>query len=144
MKKETLLSLLMTAPVAFPALADVNLQGLTLPGEDGANWKSEASSFIDGYKADGAGMYCPVGIKSISRVLTLPQGKYKISLAGNNNAKLEITGATAELNSKKEVLFRFRHHTEVLKTRLPPQRLSTMRRRPSTRCLLKSLPPRLK
>ena len=104
MKKETLLSLLMTAPVAFPALADVNLQGLTLPGEDGANWKSEASSFIDGYKADGAGMYCPVGIKSISRVLTLPQGKYKISLAGNNNAKLEITGATAELNSKKEVV----------------------------------------
>ncbi|MCM1356242.1 MAG: hypothetical protein NC212_07545 [Staphylococcus sp.] len=85
MKKEVLLSLLMTTPVAFPALADINLPDLTKPGENGSAWKSEASSFIDGYGVhDGTGMYCPVGIKSISRTLTLPQGEYAIELNGTN------------------------------------------------------------
>lgn len=109
MKKEVILSLLITSPVAFPALAGVNLSDLTKPGEQGANWKSEASSFIDGYKADGAGMYCPVGIKSISRVLNLPQGTYTISLNGAVNCKLLVNDGAADANvevvtdSKKNV-----------------------------------------
>lgn len=110
MKKEVLLSLLMTTPVAFPALADISLGDKTLSGANGAAWKSEASSFIDGYKdLNGTGMYCPVGIKSISRTLTLPQGKYSIELIRSYNCKLIVNENSAnanvvvETNKQKEV-----------------------------------------
>lgn len=99
MKKEVLLSLLMTTPVAFPALADISLPDKTESGNNGSAWKSEASSFIDGYRdIDGTGMYCPVGIKSISRTITLPQGEYTIGLVGAVNCKLIVNENSANAN----------------------------------------------
>lgn len=93
MKKEVLLSLLMTTPVAFPALAALDLSDLTLPGTGGINWTPQSDGFIAGYEVNGDGMICPVGIKSITRNFSLPQGTYKISLdAAAENCNLAVTG----------------------------------------------------
>lgn len=92
MKKEVLLSLLMTTPVAFPALA-LDLSNLTLPGNGGVNWTPQSDGFVAGYEVNGDGMTCPVGIKSITRNFSLPQGTYKISLdAAAENCNLAVTG----------------------------------------------------
>lgn len=94
MKKEVLLSLLMTTPVAFPALA-LDLSDLTLPGTGGVNWTPQSDGFVAGYGESGEGMVCPVGIKSITRNLSLPQGTYKISLdAAASNCTLAVTGGS--------------------------------------------------
>lgn len=94
MKKEVLLSLLMTTPVAFPALA-LDLSDLTLPGTGGVNWTPQSDGFVAGYGESGEGMVCPVGIKSITRNLSLPQGTYKISLDETaENCTLAVTGGS--------------------------------------------------
>lgn len=94
MKKEVLLSLLMTTPVAFPALA-LDLSDLTLPGTGGVNWTPQSDGFVAGYGERGEGMVCPVGIKSITRNLSLPQGTYKISLDETaENCTLAVTGGS--------------------------------------------------
>lgn len=61
----------MTTPVAFPALA-LDLSDLTLPGTGGVNWTPQSDGFVAGYGESGEGMVCPVGIKSITRNLSLP------------------------------------------------------------------------
>ncbi len=98
MKKEVLLSLLMTTPVAFPALA-LDLSNLTTPGTGGVNWTPESNGFVSGYGADGEGMICPPGIKSISRVLSLPAGTYSISLDANaQNCVLSVNDGISDPN----------------------------------------------
>lgn len=78
MKKEVLLSLLMTTPVAFPALADINVD--TTPNIDKTGgWQSilnPGSGFVDITGKDNGGITCPPGVKSLTRTFTLPQGKY--------------------------------------------------------------------
>lgn len=84
----------MTTPVAFPALA-LDLSDLTLPGTGGVNWTPQSDGFVAGYGESGEGMVCPVGIKSITRNLSLPQGTYKISLdAAASNCTLAVTGGS--------------------------------------------------
>lgn len=78
MKKEVLLSLLMTTPVAFPALANINVD--TTPNIDKTGgWQSilnPGSGFVDITGKDNGGITCPPGVKSLTRTFTLPQGKY--------------------------------------------------------------------
>ena len=84
----------MTTPVAFPALA-LDLSDLTLPGTGGVNWTPQSDGFVAGYRESGEGMVCPVGIKSITRNLSLPQGTYKISLDETaENCTLAVTGGS--------------------------------------------------
>lgn len=84
----------MTTPVAFPALA-LDLSDLTLPGTGGVNWTPQSDGFVAGYGESGEGMVCPVGIKSITRNLSLPQGTYKISLDETaKNCTLAVTGGS--------------------------------------------------
>lgn len=84
----------MTTPVAFPALA-LDLSDLTLPGTGGVNWTPQSDGFVAGYGESGEGMVCPVGIKSITRNLSLPQGTYKISLDETaENCTLAVTGGS--------------------------------------------------
>lgn len=94
MKKEVLLSLLMTTPVAFPALAEIKVD--TTPGTGGVNWTPQSDGFVSGYGDDGeSGMICPVGIKSITRTFPLPQGTYTISLdAAAENCTLAVSGGS--------------------------------------------------
>lgn len=94
MKKEVLLSLLMTTPVAFPALAEIKVD--TTPGTGGVNWTPQSDGFVSGYGDNGeSGMICPVGIKSITRTFPLPQGTYTISLdAAAENCTLAVSGGS--------------------------------------------------
>lgn len=78
MKKEVLLSLLMTTPVAFPALAlDIPL----LSDEDGRNWNPKTSDATIKVtpSENKEGLVCPAGIQQISRVVSLSKGSYQIS-----------------------------------------------------------------
>lgn len=91
MKKEVLLSLLMTTPVAFPALAlDIPL----LSDADGRNWNPKTSdATIKVTPSENMeGLTCPAGIQQISRVVSLSKGSYQIKLMGSKNAVLALSG----------------------------------------------------
>ena len=91
MKKEVLLSLLMTTPVAFPALAlDIPL----LSDEDGRNWNPKTSDATIKVtpSENKEGLVCPAGIQQISRVVSLSKGSYQISLVDSHNAVIALSG----------------------------------------------------
>lgn len=68
----------MTTPVAFPALANINVD--TTPNIDKTGgWQSilnPGSGFVNITGEDNGGITCPPGVKSLTRTFTLPQGKY--------------------------------------------------------------------
>ena len=95
MKKEVLLSLLMTTPVAFPALADINVD--TTPNIDKTGgWQSilnPGSGFVDITGKDNGGIVCPAGVKSLTRTFTLPQGKYILDYGTpDSNCTITVDG----------------------------------------------------
>ncbi len=80
MKKEVLLSLLMTTPVAFPALA-ITID--TTPNVDKGGWQSSIPSgdLTIRPTEQGNGVYCPVGVASLKRTYSAyPVGKYTLTL----------------------------------------------------------------
>ncbi len=86
MKKEVLLSLLMTTPVAFPALANVDLTHLAKQPTDATDldrWIG-ANNDADGTKVefkDNAGVTCLPGITKLSRTYSnLPKGNYILEI----------------------------------------------------------------
>lgn len=110
MKKEVLISLLMTQPVAFTAMADVDAQTVLsdVLGDKG-NWNTQGNELT---VADG---HVTAVVGSVFKYnVTLAPGKYTISLPNASNAKVVVDGAETKddgsvsftLAEEKDVEFR--------------------------------------
>ncbi|MGN0231546.1 MAG: hypothetical protein ACI4A8_04965, partial [Muribaculaceae bacterium] len=89
MKKEVLISLLMTQPVAFTAMADVDAQTVLIDvlGDKG-NWNTQ------GNELTVADDHVTAVVGSVFKYnVTLAPGKYTISLPNARNAKVVVGGA---------------------------------------------------
>lgn len=121
MKKEVLLSLLMTTPVAFPALAAtefIDLSGTDALKNDATSasrWKPNGGGVADAATPiEGTtGMTCMAGINYIERTLTLPMGAYTLEFEGTNNCKVTVNGKdTYTINVDGTIKSGFRVDTE--------------------------------
>lgn len=117
MKKEVLLSLLMTTPVAFPALAAtqfVDLTDIAKQNEGASRWKPNGGGLADTALPDGTtGMTCMAGINYIERTLTLPMGAYTLEFEGTDNCKVTVDGKDAyTINVDGNIVNGFRVDTE--------------------------------
>lgn len=121
MKKEVLLSLLMTTPVAFPALAAtefIDLSGTDALKNDATSasrWKPNGGGVADAATPiEGTtGMACMAGINYIERTLTLPMGAYTLEFEGTDNCKVTVNGKdTYTINVDGTISSGFRVDTE--------------------------------
>lgn len=86
MKKEVIISLLMTQPVAFNALANIDYPGHTENiGDESEGWNTAGKpEFKDGK------YIAPAGAQYTKTLEGLVQGKYRLSVKGGINVKIQV------------------------------------------------------
>lgn len=86
MRKKKILASMLMAPMALSAFADINVQ----TPESIQGW-TDVNGVSDQLQWKDNGVFCPVGVSSISTKLKLQPGKYKIQFGKLTNAQATIT-----------------------------------------------------